>query len=100
MKTADYSQSITSMQRVIAADAPAKVKTLASERILSSKGRAVLSAIQEPGDPLVSIYARLWFKGDGMDDAPEIRCRCKPAMWETLWQVAIMQCQTFLEMDA
>ncbi len=99
MTTADYSASIAGMQRVIAADAPKpRSPLLASERLTSSKGRAVLSAIQKPGDPLVSIYARLWFAGDGIDDAPEVRCRCKPDMYPQLWQIAIAQCQAILEM--
>jgi len=46
----------------------------------------------------VSIYARLWFAGDGIDDAPEVRCRCKPDMYPQLWQIAIAQCQAILEM--
>lgn len=74
------------------------MKTLARESYHTPAGRAILFAAQKPRDPMVSIYARLWRPGEANDDAPEVRCRCRPDQWEMFWAIAVAQAKILLQL--
>ena len=73
--------------------------TLARETYRTPQGKAVMIAMQRPKDPMVSIYIRFWFPGDTRaDDAPEVRCRCRPDQWEFFWEIATAQARILLQL--